>query len=79
MTLEIEEDQNVMVGFYNCMQKLVPSIEVQDKIDEELPLCWVESSFFMEIVITNKDRAAPGKDIMLRYVIKNWNIYYLQY
>ncbi|RWR85050.1 LOW QUALITY PROTEIN: hypothetical protein CKAN_01389200 [Cinnamomum micranthum f. kanehirae] len=34
----IEHDNEVMAGLYNCISKLVPNIDVQDKISQELSI-----------------------------------------
>ena len=59
---ELEQDAEVTTGLLECIQRLVPSLEVQDKITDELSLYQkAEASFGMSIAIRQRKTRAPGK------------------
>ncbi|RWR90850.1 hypothetical protein CKAN_01997200 [Cinnamomum micranthum f. kanehirae] len=48
----IEQENKVMAGLYNCISKLVPNIDVQDKISQEL-------SIYKQAAIRQRATTAP--------------------
>ncbi|XP_028103763.1 uncharacterized protein LOC114302882 [Camellia sinensis] len=58
--LEVQKDHEVMNGFYECMQGLVPDVTVQDLITNEMNIYTkAESLFGKPIVIRQRNTRAP--------------------
>ena len=58
---EIERDEEVMAGLYKCIQRLVPNINQQDKILEELTSYKREEGLFgLEMAKRQRKKKAPG-------------------
>ena len=58
----IEQDNEVMSGLYNCISKLVTNIDVQDKIIQELSIYkQAENLFGLPMAIRQRATTAPGK------------------
>lgn len=58
----IEQDNKVMTGLYNCIEKLVPNIDVQDKIIQDLSIYkQAENLFGLLMAIRQRATMAPGK------------------
>ncbi|RWR88718.1 hypothetical protein CKAN_01775400 [Cinnamomum micranthum f. kanehirae] len=56
----IEHDNEVMTGLYNCISKLVPNIDVQDKISQELSIYkQAENLFGLPMAIRQRATTAP--------------------
>ncbi|RWR83606.1 hypothetical protein CKAN_01236600 [Cinnamomum micranthum f. kanehirae] len=57
----IEHDSEVMAGLYNCISKLVPNIDVQDKINQELSIYkQAENLFGLPMEIRQRATTAPA-------------------
>ncbi|RWR92200.1 hypothetical protein CKAN_02140800 [Cinnamomum micranthum f. kanehirae] len=57
----IEHDNEVMTGLYNCISKLVPNIDVQDKISQELSIYkQAENLFGLPMAIRQRATTAPA-------------------
>ncbi|RWR76251.1 hypothetical protein CKAN_00468500 [Cinnamomum micranthum f. kanehirae] len=55
-----EHDNEVMAGLYNCISKLVPNIDVQDKITQELSIYKeAENLFGLPMAIRQRATTAP--------------------
>ena len=64
----IGEDQEIIDGLYQTIERLVPTAEVQDKISKELSLYKnVEGLFGKQICIRGRNQLAPGN--MVFYLI----------
>ena len=58
---EIERDEEVMASLYKCIQRLVPNINQQNKIIEELTSYKREEGIFgLEMAIRLRKKNAPG-------------------
>ncbi|XP_030955048.1 uncharacterized protein LOC115977364 [Quercus lobata] len=58
---EIERDEEVMAGLYKCIQRLVPNINQQDKILEELTSYKREEGLFgLEMAKRQRKKKAPA-------------------
>ena len=58
---EIERDEEVMAGLYKCIQRLVPNINQQDKILEELTSYKREEGLFgLKMAKRQRKKKAPG-------------------
>ena len=59
--LEVQKDHEVMNGFYECMQRLVPDVTVQDLITNEMSIYMkAESLFGKAVAIRQRNTRAPG-------------------
>lgn len=58
----IEQDEEVMDGLYKCIQRLVPSVEVQDKITDELNKYRnAQGLFGIPMAVRQRKTKSPGK------------------
>lgn len=61
----IEQDEEVMSGLYKCIARLVPSIEMQDKIANELTLYKKGDGLFgIAMAIRHRKTKSPGNLFM---------------
>ncbi|GMP48782.1 hypothetical protein CsSME_00016021 [Camellia sinensis var. sinensis] len=59
--LEVQRDHEVMNGFYECMQRLVPDVTVQDLITNEMSIYMkAESLFGKAVAIRQRNTRAPA-------------------
>ncbi|XP_028104396.1 uncharacterized protein LOC114303470 [Camellia sinensis] len=59
--LEVQKDHEVMNGFYECMQRLVPDVTVQDLITNEMSIYMkAESLFGKAVAIRQRNTRAPA-------------------
>ncbi|XP_028117547.1 uncharacterized protein LOC114315170 [Camellia sinensis] len=59
--LEVRKDHEVMNGFYECMQRLVPDVTVQDLITNEMSIYMkAESLFGKSVAIRQRNTRAPA-------------------
>ena len=57
----IDKDQEVMTGLYKTLQKLVPNLEEQDKITDQLTTYRVAHGVFgMNIAVRHRSTKSPG-------------------
>lgn len=62
----VEQDAEVMTGLYNCIERLIPNPELQDKIIGELALYKrAEGLFGMAMAIRQRNLRAPGNIYLL--------------
>lgn len=60
--------EEVLKGLYDCISRLVPDVETQDKIDKELELYRNASGLFgYPIAIRNRKQKSPGKQLNISY------------
>ena len=61
----ILDDQEVVSDFDQCLQRLVPDEQMQDKISDELPYYKrTEETFGIPIAIRQRGKKAPGKTLV---------------
>ncbi|GMP71042.1 hypothetical protein CsSME_00029614 [Camellia sinensis var. sinensis] len=59
--LEVQRDHEVMNGFYECMQRLVPDVTIQDLITNEMSIYMkAESLFGKSVAIRQRNTRAPA-------------------
>lgn len=64
MNRAIKEDQEVVTSFYNYLRNLVPSIELQDKIENALLFYKnAEDTFGSQTAVRNRSIKAPSKTL----------------
>ena len=60
--LDIATNHEITAGLYACIQRLVPSAEIQDKIMAELPMYKkAEGLFGIQLALRLRKTRAPGK------------------
>ncbi|XP_028067135.1 uncharacterized protein LOC114269954 [Camellia sinensis] len=63
--LEVQKDHEVMNGFYECMQRLVPDVTVQDLNTNEMSIYMkAESLFGKSVAIRQRNTRAPGNILL---------------
>ncbi|GAB2299875.1 hypothetical protein Dimus_038588 [Dionaea muscipula] len=72
----IEQNEDIMVGLYKCVEKLNPVLKIQDKIMRELTLYKRSEGVFGErLAIRHRSDFAPGN--LLKYIFLSIYLLYL--